>query len=466
MAGLPGIIRRISAWIPGIALCVCVVCGVAVGQPEPQADSKDLCKIYPLYCTALEAAQTLDETIDPDAAIQNFHQLACEIQDRVDPDASPREKIETIAEFLFEEKGFGIKQEENYVPLQKYGIHIFTDPRGCCMSLSLLYMELGRSLGLRTGFVNIFSSNPHVFVKFILPEEPIYVETTAKGTIIPDFVQFIIDYQASSPYEILDYKTFGAVIWNTSANKHAENGEFSKSIVQHKKSLDIYPKFAHAYASLGQTYEWMGDYDTALMNYRKAVAIRPDHADAQVNIGKMLIYQNDIDGAIKATQKALEISPTIATAHCNMGMLLLKQGFVDQGLQHYKKAVRSDPFLMEAHYNLGLYYYEQKEYTEAAAAFEIAIRSEPSRAEIYYMLGGCYVNMDRPKSALKVLEQAMNLFPDNASLHFVMAWAYLKNGNIEEALAAKERCEELGGKIPASFTAELEKYTQQSESGE
>lgn len=87
--------------------------------------------------------------IDLDAYRQRMDEMADEIRSRLDADAAPVERRDALHKYLFDENGFHGSRSEYYHAANSHLNRVIDDREGLPITMSVLYMELGRRLGIQ-----------------------------------------------------------------------------------------------------------------------------------------------------------------------------------------------------------------------------------------------------------------------------------------------------------------------------
>jgi regulator of sirC expression with transglutaminase-like and TPR domain len=109
------------------------------------ADEKDR---YSLAEACLMIAEDVYEDLDISACMAEIERMAARLRGRLPPQADAEAKISALNEFLFEELGFAGDADDYYDPRNSYLNEVIERRRGIPISLSVLYMEVGRKIGL------------------------------------------------------------------------------------------------------------------------------------------------------------------------------------------------------------------------------------------------------------------------------------------------------------------------------
>ncbi len=181
----------------------------------------------------------------------------------------------------------------------------------------------------------------------------------------------------------------------------------------YEKAVALDPRYAEAYAALGQTYllEW---------NYQWS-------QDPQT-----------LQRALELAQKAISIDDAVPRAHLILGLvyLLLKQ--YDQALSSTERAVALDPNFADS-YALGLatIFSFVGRPAEAVGLVEKAMRLNPRSPPLYFFeLGRAYRLLGRSEEAIAALKEALARNSNLLYAHFQLAGIYSELGREEEARAA------------------------------
>jgi regulator of sirC expression with transglutaminase-like and TPR domain len=126
------------------------------GTPEPvqspEARFRDLIKrpdeAVDLAEAALLIAQSAYQDLDVGRYLARIEELARDMRARVPEDSTEADLISALNRFLFEEQGFGPNVDDYYDPRNSYLNEVLDRRVGIPISLSILYMEVGRRVGL------------------------------------------------------------------------------------------------------------------------------------------------------------------------------------------------------------------------------------------------------------------------------------------------------------------------------
>lgn len=130
-----------------------------------------------LKCTLL-IAQLDQPDLDISAYSSKIADMADEIKERLPNEATDQDVRESLHEYLFEENGYHGSRSEYYHRANSHLNRVIDDREGLPITLSILYMEIGRRLGLELEGVGLPG---HFVVRQMLSEKPVDADTDEDG---------------------------------------------------------------------------------------------------------------------------------------------------------------------------------------------------------------------------------------------------------------------------------------------
>jgi len=146
--------------------------GLVAGDEDDQLD---------LGFAALAVAADAYPELDAAFYVRKLDALAFEVGTRLRPGAPQKRVVEELSKHLFEELGFKGNMEHYYDPQNSYLNRVLDRRLGIPISLSLLYLETGRRLGLPMAGVGLPG---HFLVKVIGAHEEILIDPFYEGAIL------------------------------------------------------------------------------------------------------------------------------------------------------------------------------------------------------------------------------------------------------------------------------------------
>ncbi len=117
-----------------------------------------------LFHAALLIARLDQDELDVDAYRDDFQRMADELKSQLPKQAGEPDKLNSLNEFLFKANGFHGSRADYYNRANSYVNQVLDDREGLPITLSLIYMELARGIGLNVVGVGLPG---HFIVKFI-----------------------------------------------------------------------------------------------------------------------------------------------------------------------------------------------------------------------------------------------------------------------------------------------------------
>jgi len=96
----------------------------------------------------LRIAEDAYPGLDVEGYVGEIDRLARRLRARIAPDAAPEERVVALNEFLYDDLGFSGNTENYYDPRNSYLNEVLDRRTGIPITLSILYMEMGRRIDL------------------------------------------------------------------------------------------------------------------------------------------------------------------------------------------------------------------------------------------------------------------------------------------------------------------------------
>ena len=212
---------------------------------------------------------------------------------------------------------------------------------------------------------------------------------------------------------------------------------FAKSDALFRQVLEIDPRYAPAWNSLGVNFNYelgMGVMSSREGNARareaaeKALEIDPEYAPAHAALALIATQSdNDLAGAARHLERALTLDST------GSANLLSSLGRLDQAQALYEAAARRDPLSVAALSNLGAAQCVTGRYDEAIGSYRAVLRLSPSRGGAHAQLGMVLLQKGDASAALAEIEQEKN----ETWRMIVLPMAYCALGRAADAEAAR-----------------------------
>ena len=181
--------------------------------------------------------------------------------------------------------------------------------------------------------------------------------------------------------EALKAYSLGMKIWLT-------KGE-TEGLPYLKRAVELDPKFAQAYASLGTIYGNIDEAGLSVENFSKAYELR-DHVSEHEQLSIVGQYYQDVTGemekAIPVYEQWKSNYPSEATPCTNLGNIDLSLGRYQDALEEHRGALQRLPDSVLIHVNLALTYTALNRVDEAKAVVQDALARELDHPALHGLL--------------------------------------------------------------------------------
>lgn len=251
--------------------------------------------------SALLIAQAGNPGIDVPAYLRQIDDWANYVRSRFDPQtADAAERIDHLNRFLFDELGFAGNGAEYYDPRNSFLSSVMDRRRGIPITLSILYIEIGRRLGLPLQGV---SFPGHFLVILPVSHGAVVLDPYSEGASLelsdlehllsqadPDRhwdaaqIRRLLEPADLSGILVRMLRNLKAVYWQA---KDPVNGVWVQDLL-----LGIDPDLAEERRDRGILREQMGDFSAALQDFSDYLRDVPDALDAELIRARMVDLNN------------------------------------------------------------------------------------------------------------------------------------------------------------------------------
>ncbi len=225
-------------------------------------------------------------------------------------------------------------------------------------------------------------------------------------------------------------------------NKRSAEG-VREAIDYFEQAIAADPKYALAYAGLGDAYALQVDYrgvpvteglTRARAYARQALALDETIAEAHTSLGWVLfIYDWDWEAGVRAFRRALELNPGYATAHQWYSFALTSLGRIDEALVEGHTALELDPASVSIRRSLGFLYYYARRYDTALEHLRRAIAMNPTSQENYRLLGLTLVQSGAYDQAERAMREAVSIPEETAYAAAALGYVLARRGERGQA---------------------------------
>ncbi len=195
--------------------------------------------------------------------------------------------------------------------------------------------------------------------------------------------------------------------FDSGLQKHNEEN-YSQSIEDYDKAIELNPEYVDAYNNRGNAYDDLGEYQQAIEDYDKAIELNPEDPDAYINRGLSYNSLGKYQQATEDYDKAIELNPEDPDAYYSRGLAYNSLGVYHAAIEDYGNAIELNPEYAVAYNNRGVTYGNLDQNQKEIEDYDKAIELNPEYADAYYNRGLAYKNLKNKQKAifdfLKLLE--------------------------------------------------------------
>jgi regulator of sirC expression with transglutaminase-like and TPR domain len=228
------------------------------------------------------------EGLDVDHYLGRLAEMGATLHRRLRSDISPTEALLALNRYLFDELGFSGNAQDYYDPRNSYLNEVVERRLGIPITLAIVYIEVGRSIGLQLHGVSFPS---HFLVKCTLRDGTIILDPYSKGASLglDDLKQRLnsiakdleVDDKlmksmlaAAAPNEV-----FARLLRNLRAI-HLSKDERLKALSASDRIVTLLPHAAEEYRERAQLYLELECFRAALTDFRRYLRMKPEASDS------------------------------------------------------------------------------------------------------------------------------------------------------------------------------------------
>ena len=268
-----------------------------LGQPR-----RDMSLAHGALLIAAEAYPELDVP----AYVQKLDDMAATIKSRVPADIARTGMLTVLNRYLFDELGFKGNQSNYYDPRNSYLNDVIERKVGIPITLSVIYIEVGKRLGLPMQGV---SFPGHFLVKCALRDGTAVIDPYAGGSSLgvkdlqvrartmtggrevpPETVMSML--AASPAAEILARMLRNLRAIHTERGERGERGERERALTAANRVIDLSPGSAEDYLARARLLEELECFRAALADIETCLRLAPGRPDAHA-LGLRVVRLNE-----------------------------------------------------------------------------------------------------------------------------------------------------------------------------
>ena len=237
--------------------------------------------------------------LDIAAYLARLDEMAATLRHRLRADISPADTIIALNRFLFDEHGFGGNAADYYDPRHSFLNEVLDRKRGIPLTLALVYIEIGRRIGLPVQGV---SFPAHFLVKCPLREGTVVLDPYAKGVSLS--LEQLKQRIKSLRNGVEPPRSVIAGMLAAASNKdilvrmlrnlkgiYTHHREWLKALAATDRILSVMPDLAEEYRDRGMIYLNLECFRAALFDLQAYIEMLPVAADAETVRRKVIELQ-------------------------------------------------------------------------------------------------------------------------------------------------------------------------------
>ena len=237
---------------------------------------------------ALVLAAAEYPNLDVAAYLGRIDEMGTRLRGRLRQDMAPAARVLALNRFLFDELGFAGNAAEYYDPRNSYLNEVLDRRLGIPITLSIVYLEVGRRIGLPLHGV---AFPGHFLVKCAVRDGAIVLDPYGRGAslslddlcarlrvarngIEPDRDQIRMMLTVATHKEIL------ARVLRNLKGIYLQRKELTKVVAAIDRIIALAPQAADEYRDRGRVYLELECFRAALSDFRSYLLLKPDADDA------------------------------------------------------------------------------------------------------------------------------------------------------------------------------------------
>jgi len=210
----------------------------------------------------------------------------------------------------------------------------------------------------------------------------------------------------------------------------------------YRKSLELDPNFARAYAMLAMTYwfefanAWSDDPEQSLASGQalaeKAIALNDAMPVAHFVSGLVYRERRQYAKALIEAEKAIALDPNYANGRVLLASVLYYAGRAEQGLAQMQAAIRLHPYHPHNYpFHLGQAYFILGDYDKAIGIFKDGMARNPTSQRLRLWLVASYAQAGNIQDAEWELDLLLTKHPELTLERIRQSYPFKYNGDLE-----------------------------------
>lgn len=240
------------------------------------------------------------------------------------------------------------------------------------------------------------------------------------------------------PRYALAYAGLGEAYW--SKYKVSNEPQWVENAIENsQRAVELNDRLAPVHVTIGLVHKGIGRYEEAVQEFQLALKLDSVNHDAYRGLAGSYEALNKIGQAESTYQKVIKLKPDYWAGYYDLGLFYFYQGRHEDALKQLHKVVKLEPEGFVAWNNLGALYYYLDQWGDARTAWERSLEIYPNY-RAYSNLGAFHHREKRYADAARMYEKALQLDEHDYQVWVNLASAYDQMpGEREKVLAAYQR---------------------------
>ena len=247
---------------------------------QPQGD-------FRLAEGALLIAQEAYPNLDIAAYLHRLDTMAAEVKHQLGLELDPRRIVATLNAYLFDTQGFYGNQEDYYDPRNSFLNDVLERKTGIPITLSVLYLELGRQVGLPIVGVGLPG---HFIVQYAAQPGQFWIDPFHRGRVLTredcmarlqDIYGQTLDWHDTYLQPVSDHDILRRMLHNLKAI-YLRQSDYGRALRVVEQLLLLTPEMPIEVRDRGLLYSQLGHLEAALDDLQHYLQLAPDAPDAVV----------------------------------------------------------------------------------------------------------------------------------------------------------------------------------------
>jgi len=246
--------------------------------------------------------------------------------------------------------------------------------------------------GIKTRLAAAIFLFPLCFVTHLFPQTPNPENTSlekpskkvasldqSKPDIVNQGIESDIEVETPDvPVDATDFNNLGV--------RYARRQHYDEAVSALKHSIELDPKFRHAYTNLASVYDLMERPDEALDALRKATQISPFDNKEQAKECELLLLGNHNQESVNCYRNILKTTTLEVVEQVNYGIALMRLEQWPEALDVMEKTTAETQHDARVINAIGMIHYKMGQFKAATEAFKQAVQIDPDQKQVRFNL--------------------------------------------------------------------------------